>query len=69
MSSQGSGLRGGEAGGGEEFCVDGNEEPFAAGKDGAVWALDFGLVEELAVGCAVGLVARLRWRATSTRGW
>ncbi len=38
----------GEAGGGEELCVDDDEEAFGAGEDGAVGVLDFGLVEELA---------------------
>jgi hypothetical protein len=52
---QSLGLGRGEAGGGEEFCVDGDEEPFAAGEHGAVWVLDFGMVEDLAVGGAVRL--------------
>ena len=47
-------MRGGEAGGGEDFFVEGDEDAFGAGEDGAVGALDFGLVEELAVGGAVG---------------
>jgi hypothetical protein len=50
-----SGLGGGEAGGGEDFFVEGDEDAFGSGEDGAVGTLDFGLVEELAVGCAVGL--------------
>ncbi len=45
---------GGEAGGGQDSFVEGDEEAFAAGEDGAVGALEFGLVEEFAVGCAVG---------------
>src|SRR6266576_3071786 len=49
-----SGLRGGEAGGGEDFFVEGDEDAFGAGEDGAVGTLDFGLMEELAVGGAVG---------------
>jgi hypothetical protein len=48
------GLGGGEAGGGEDFFVEGDEDAFGAGKDGAVGTLDFGLVEELAIGGAVG---------------
>jgi hypothetical protein len=48
------GLGGGEAGGGEDALVEGDEEAFAARQDGAVWALEFGLVEDFAVGCAVG---------------
>ena len=48
-------LGGGEAGGGEDFFVEGDEEAFGAGEDSAVGALDFGLMEELAVGGAVGL--------------
>ena len=50
----GLGLRGGEAGGGEYFFVDGDEETFAASQDGAVGVMDFGLMEELSVGSAVG---------------
>jgi hypothetical protein len=38
----------GEAGEGEEFFVDDDEEALGTGEDGAVAALDFGLVEELA---------------------
>ncbi len=48
-------LGGGEAGGGEDFFVEGDEEAFGAGEDSAVGTLDFGLMEELAVGGAVGL--------------
>jgi hypothetical protein len=44
----------GEAGGGKDALVESDEEAFAAGEDGAVGALEFGLVEELAVGGAVG---------------
>jgi hypothetical protein len=44
----------GEAGGGEDFFVEGDEDAFGAGEDRAVGALDFGLMEELAVGSAVG---------------
>jgi len=47
-------LGGGEAGGGEDFFVEGDEDAFGAGEDSAVGTLDFGLVEELAVGGAVG---------------
>ena len=47
-------LWGSEAGGGEDFFVEGDEDAFGAGEDGAVGALDFGLVEELAVRGAVG---------------
>jgi len=43
----------GDAGGEEEFFVDGDEESFAAGQDGAVWVLDLGLMEELSAWCAV----------------
>jgi len=48
-------LRGHEARHGQEFFIDGDEEAFAAGEDGAVGALDFGLVEEFAAGLSVGL--------------
>src|ERR1700722_4988529 len=44
----------GDAGGGEGFFVDDDEEAFGAGEDGAVGVLDFGMVEELAAGDAVG---------------
>jgi hypothetical protein len=47
-------LRGGEAGGGEDFLVEGDEEAFGSGEDGSVEALEFGLMKELAVGGAVG---------------
>ena len=47
------GLGGGEAGGGEELFFDGDEEAFAAGEDGSVRTLKFGLVEDLAVVGAV----------------
>ncbi len=46
----------GEAGEGEELFVDGDEEAFAAGEDGTVGVLQFGLVEEFAAWGAVGLV-------------
>lgn len=49
-----SGLWGGEAGCGENALVEGDEEALAAGEDGAVGALELGLVEELAVEGAVG---------------
>jgi hypothetical protein len=49
-----SGLGGGEAGGGENSFVEGDEDAFGAGEDGAVGTLDFGLMEELAVGGAIG---------------
>jgi hypothetical protein len=45
----------GEACGCEDAFVEGDEETFAASKDGAVGALKFGLVEEFAVEGAVGL--------------
>ena len=48
------GLGGGEAGGGQDFFIECDEEAFAAGQNGAVGALEFGLVEELAVGSSVG---------------
>ncbi len=48
------GLWGGEACSRENPFVEGDEESFAAGEDGAVGALEFGLVEELAVRGAVG---------------
>ena len=38
----------GEAGQGQEFCVDHDEEAFGLGEDRAVWVLDLGVVEELA---------------------
>ena len=47
-------MGGGEAGGGEDFFVEGDEDAFGAGEDGAVGPLDFGLVEELAVEGAIG---------------
>jgi len=47
------GLGSGEAGGGEDALVQGDEETFAAGEDGSVGALQFGLVEEFAVGSSV----------------
>jgi hypothetical protein len=50
-----SGLGSGEAGGGKDFFVEGDEEAFAAGEDRAVWMLEFGLVEDLAARSAVGL--------------
>src|ERR1700722_9037117 len=40
----------GDAGGGEGFFVDDDEEAFGAGEDGAVGGLDFGVVEALAAG-------------------
>jgi hypothetical protein len=48
------GLWGGEAGSGQDFFVERDEETFAAGEDRSVEALKFGLVKELAVGCSVG---------------
>jgi len=48
------GLGGGEAGCGENALVEGDEEAFAACQDGAVGALKFCLVEDFAVGRAVG---------------
>src|SRR6202044_287776 len=44
------GLGGGEAGGGQDAFIEGYEEAFAAGQDGAVGALEFCLVEDFAVG-------------------
>src|SRR5882724_8486858 len=49
-----SGLGGGEAGGGEDFFVEGDEDAFGAGEDGAIGTLDFGLMKDLAVDGAVG---------------
>ena len=45
----------GEAGGGQYFFVQCDEEAFAASQDGAVGTLEFGLVKELAVRGAVWL--------------
>ena len=42
-----------EAGCGQDSFVEGDEDAFGAGEDGAVGTLDFGLVEELAVGGSV----------------
>ena len=47
-------MRSREACGGEDFFVEGDEDAFGSGEYSAVGALDFGLVEELAVGSAVG---------------
>ena len=47
-------MGGGETCGGEDFFVEGDEDAFGSGEYSAVGALDFGLVEELAVGSAVG---------------
>jgi hypothetical protein len=47
-------LGSGEGRVGEGFFVDGDEEAFAAGEDGAIGVLDLGLMEELAAGRAVG---------------
>jgi hypothetical protein len=47
----------GDTGGGEEFFVDDDEEAVSAGEDGAVSALEFSLMEELAA-----------WRPVPFRG-
>ena len=47
------GLGYGNTDGGEGFFVNGDEEAFGSGEDGAVGVLDFGVVEELAAGGAV----------------
>ena len=47
-------MGGGEAGGSEKFSVDDDKETFAAGEDGAVGTLDFGLVEDFAIVGAIG---------------
>ncbi len=41
-------LGGGEAGGGQDFFVEGDEEAFGSGEDGAFGVAELGLVEELA---------------------
>jgi hypothetical protein len=67
-------LRGGEAGGGEDALVEGDEEAFAAGEDCAVGSLELGLVEELALESAIGFggaaqVAGYEDERLIERGW
>jgi hypothetical protein len=53
-AGEGLGLWGGEAGCCENAFVEGDKDTFAAGEDGAVGALEFCLMEELAIRGAVG---------------
>jgi hypothetical protein len=53
------GLRDRDAGGGQRFFVDGDEEAFGTSEDGAIGVLDFGVVEQFAAWGAVDF----RWAA------